>query len=625
MEKKSTPVLKHKLDPDQRNFPEGFQGMQKILVHFTATEAKGFDLIQGGPVFDEKIPIRTYEPFGKMLLNPEFRDYYLSVVAQDMEKGQMIIPSDVEAFHRGEHVLKKTKFVPAPGDKIPQIQELAAQGHGRQLGHDKIMVYMPSNMVYLLGLERGGVPINPSTGFPAFGWGWFEKLGKEIQRPFKSNTVREGNRITATVGGAILGGPLGAAAGSAVGSALTGRKPQDWLPQAGKAALATYGFQNLAPYIPGLGQLGSAMGSSGIPGMSQLGNFMGSSAAPSGGASSLPAWGRMTSTSEPSAMQFLGSQGQQPSGGGNFLSQLMPNASSSMNPFNQQEGGGGGMGGPLSLLSMGTQLYGHHQNKKALEEQARLQRESYEKSMRDARDYENEMLEKTGFFKHVEEDPYIQVPNPNFGRVPGEQPYLLKKRDEFRFDDGRPWARNSYSPPQRLAQGGTVASPQYRQTGPYEYVAEMEKKPLHTHGPLKLKKSILIDGHGKGQDDTVHTQVPEGSYIIRADVMSMLGDGSTSAGAEVFQDFLDSVLADTDSKAYSYFLEEEHHKPRLKVGLSRDEGYVRPSYVMALGGGDHTKGVRLLNKFVQQLIHHKKSNGTKLPPKAKPIEHYMHA
>ena len=325
-------------------------------------------------------------------------------------------------------------------------------------------------------------------------------------------------------------------------------------------------------------------------------------------------------------MQFLGSQGQQPSGGGNFLSQLMPNASSSMNPFNQQGGGGGGdMGGPLSLLSMGTQLYGHHQNKKALEEQARLQRESYEKSMRDARDYENEMLEKTGFFKHVEEDPYIQVPNPNFGRVPGEQPYLIKKRDEFRFDDGRPWARNSYSPPQRLAQGGTVASPQYRQTGPYEYVAEMEKKPLHTHGPLKLKKSILIDGHGKGQDDTVHTKVPEGSYIIDASTMSMLGDGSTHAGAEAVQDFLDSILADTDSKAYSYFLEEEHHKPRLKVGLSRDEGYIRPSYVMALGGGDHTKGVRLLNKFVQKLRHHKTSNGTKLPPKAKPIEHYMHA
>jgi hypothetical protein len=157
-----------------------------------------------------------------------------------------------------------------------------------------------------------------------------------------------------------------------------------------------------------------------------------------------------------------------------------------------------------------------------------------------------------------------------------------------------------------------------------EFIEEKKKeKPIHVKGDLRLKKGLVIEGPGKGQDDTIHTKAKEGSYIIDASTLSMLGDGSTEAGAEVLKDFLDSTLADMDHHAYSYMLEEEHHKPKIPVALSRDEAYIRPSYVMAIGGGDHSKGVKTLNKLVARLRHHKSSNGTKLPPKSKPIKHYL--
>jgi len=103
----------------------------------------------------------------------------------------------------------------------------------------------------------------------------------------------------------------------------------------------------------------------------------------------------------------------------------------------------------------------------------------------------------------------------------------------------------------------------------------------------------------------------------------MLGDGSTDAGAESLSTYLNDSMKDLSPDVKEFCLNQDKNKKILPCAFSRDEGYIRPSIVVALGKGHPSKGVHLLDNFIENVRAHKISNGNKLAPKAKSIKSYM--
>jgi len=128
----------------------------------------------------------------------------------------------------------------------------------------------------------------------------------------------------------------------------------------------------------------------------------------------------------------------------------------------------------------------------------------------------------------------------------------------------------------------------------------------------------LIQGYGKGQDDTVLTQVPAGSYIMDATSNSSLGDGSSGAGADVLRKMVLEIRQKTPPKVHEKIsrMGVQNSKP-INVRLSRDEFIVDPHDVAALGKGSLDKGASVLDRMRRNILADKAKSGGQVPKKAK--------
>lgn len=565
--------LSNSVKPDEENFPGGLdEDGQEALVHFSKEEAEVYDVIQGGMHLDKETEIRSYKPFGELLKDKDFQELVVAILSEE-KAGLENAPELHQAMQAGEQMVKSEgkPFEPAPGDSNPVIMELAEKGEGAGAGKDTIMVMMPANVLFLTGLIKGEVPINAATGYPMFGL--LRKLFKETTRPFNSNVGRSVLRVGATIAGAVMGGPLGAMAGSAVGSALTGRRPGDWLGVAGKAGLYTGAAQLAMPHIPGLAGAGGALAGSGIPGMGALGGYMSNGAAAPNMSASLGLGSLMGG--QAGAAGAAGGAAKEAAGAAapSFLGGLAANPLMQMAPL---------------ALTMGAGVLAN----KGAKDQYGNQMKERERQMREDRAREEELKREAGWdegFKETEK----RTVNPRW-QEPG-QPYFL-----YEGDDAYTHATEHH----RYAKGGAV----------------IKKK------TVPLRKGLLIKGHGRGQDDLIHTNSDEGAFIIDASTVSALGDGSTDAGAERMSEYLDNTkhkLMPPGERNYAVLQDKKTGKAKIPVALSRDEIYLTPADVSVCGFGDHKDGIRNLNQFVKQVREHKSSNGDKLPPKAKSIEEYM--
>jgi hypothetical protein len=119
-------------------------------------------------------------------------------------------------------------------------------------------------------------------------------------------------------------------------------------------------------------------------------------------------------------------------------------------------------------------------------------------------------------------------------------------------------------------------------------------------------------GRGTGQSDDIPAMLHDGDYVIDADSVAQLGDGSSKAGALALHDFQHQV---------PHHQKEGGQPVPAKIA---DGEYVFPaSFVTALGGGDNKAGAKMLDKMREELRAHKRAAPTsKIPPKAKsPIEY----
>jgi hypothetical protein len=124
---------------------------------------------------------------------------------------------------------------------------------------------------------------------------------------------------------------------------------------------------------------------------------------------------------------------------------------------------------------------------------------------------------------------------------------------------------------------------------------------------------FYADGRGTGQSDDIPALLHDGDYVMDAETVSALGDGSSKAGREVLDKFRNQVPHEAKVGG---------HVVPAKIA---DGEYVFPSsFVSALGKGDNKRGAEILDGLRKKLREHKrKAPLDKIPPKAKSPLDYM--
>jgi hypothetical protein len=119
-------------------------------------------------------------------------------------------------------------------------------------------------------------------------------------------------------------------------------------------------------------------------------------------------------------------------------------------------------------------------------------------------------------------------------------------------------------------------------------------------------------GKGTGQSDDIAAMLHDGDYVMDAETVSALGDGSSKAGRDVLEGFRERIPHKKDGGS---------NPVPAKIA---DGEYVFPAaFVTALGGGDNKRGAEILDGLRTKLRAHKRGAPLdKIPPKAKdPIEY----
>lgn len=136
--------------------------------------------------------------------------------------------------------------------------------------------------------------------------------------------------------------------------------------------------------------------------------------------------------------------------------------------------------------------------------------------------------------------------------------------------------------------------------------AEKRRHPRASGGVVP--ESGLLHTNGPGRTDNIKIKPPSGSYVLPADIVSALGEGSTLNGAAV----LDKALTASKPKlAPTLKPIPTPHAPKtyrhgdaqhgVDIIAAGGEYVVSPEQSAAIGGGDIEKGHKILDEFVKQV------------------------
>jgi len=398
------------------------------------------------------------------------------------------------------------------------------------------------------------------------------ELGHNISKNPKSGLLEFGFfdellRFGGTVIAGILGGPIGAGLGRAAMGAATGQKLGHAAAAGLKTGVGAYGVQGLGQ-AAGLGAAtpmtgGFFGGAPNILGTALGGLGMGRQATPN---ASLPV--------EQSVMSHMGDQtAQATQAQPGFLSHILGGVSNNIGPL--------ALAGMGALSYMGAKKHHKHQQQERDRQEAKW-------------DKEREEHRYNTTWTPIMSKQY--EPNPEF------------------------WNRSEED-----IKHGRINAPYYREVGG---IREIGRSGRYAKGGLvqSYSKGTLVKGKGKGQDDFIKTSVPEGSYIIDASTTSMVGDGSSDAGAKVLKEFELSVKKKIPKNKISSIEKlVKRQSKQAPVWLSNDEYKFDPLTVAILGEGSNEKGSDILRDMVKNIRKHKSEKGDGLPPKAKPLLAYISA
>lgn len=135
----------------------------------------------------------------------------------------------------------------------------------------------------------------------------------------------------------------------------------------------------------------------------------------------------------------------------------------------------------------------------------------------------------------------------------------------------------------KKADGGAAA---YRIAQQYAHGGKVYVGPIRSHVP--------------GRTDRLNIHVPDGAYVLPADVVSSMGEGNTEAGFKVADSVygLDSPTGRASGGLVKkYGLRGAYHANPVPAIVAGGEYVIDPSVVSGLGGGDMDKGHAKLDEF----------------------------
>lgn len=110
-------------------------------------------------------------------------------------------------------------------------------------------------------------------------------------------------------------------------------------------------------------------------------------------------------------------------------------------------------------------------------------------------------------------------------------------------------------PPQQMARpqmGGKPQDPraQAAQFAMGKHIGQMLRGHIQKQGIFSADG--MVNGHGKGQDDAVPARLSKDEYVVPAEAVSQLGDGSSSAGGKALDKMVHNVRAHKTSKGAGF-------------------------------------------------------------------------
>ncbi len=187
---------------------------------------------------------------------------------------------------------------------------------------------------------------------------------------------------------------------------------------------------------------------------------------------------------------------------------------------------------------------------------------------------------------------------------------------------------------QHFALGGSPPSIPFSERSDIRQIETADNRP-----------PTFLAGSGPGRTDTIPTSVPSGSYILSSDVLSGLGAGNSSHGADVMNHILASKApygaavpklgragpglphapAPYREPAISNPLSSvahvaaggkmpDHEGEPVEVMLAHGEMILYPHHVKHLGGGDLKRGHKVLDAFSMAVRKKTIQDLKRLPP-----------
>lgn len=127
-----------------------------------------------------------------------------------------------------------------------------------------------------------------------------------------------------------------------------------------------------------------------------------------------------------------------------------------------------------------------------------------------------------------------------------------------------------------------------------------------------IRKSIYLKGDESGQADNIYVKVPEHTFIIDAQTVSLIGDGNSENGKLRLEEMVKQIP--------SFKVENLRD---VDCALAAGEYAITPEKVAGYGNGDIRKGIEILKSFVKEIKKYKKLEVKTIPKPTKNLFAYL--
>lgn len=116
---------------------------------------------------------------------------------------------------------------------------------------------------------------------------------------------------------------------------------------------------------------------------------------------------------------------------------------------------------------------------------------------------------------------------------------------------------------------------------------------------MKMRTGPLLS-EVPGRTDHHAIDVPEGAFVIPADIVSGLGEGNTLAGTKILENMFPPPLRAGKIKRHSEIPAPSRHMGgAVPIAAAGGEYIIAPETVAEIGGGNLEQGFKTLDEFVK--------------------------